>query len=166
MAQIYLAGGCFWGLEKYLSLIKGVKSTEAGYANGRTENPSYEEVCYAGTGHAETVKVVYAPEEISLRFLLELFYEVIDPTSLNRQGNDVGTQYRSGIFYEDEEAKKIIAESLAELRRKHTKPLAIEAVPLANYYRAEEYHQKYLEKNPNGYRCHSTTGIPFPTIDR
>ena len=157
MAHIYLAGCCFWGLEKYLSLIKGVKSTEAGYANGRTENPSYEEVCYAGTGHAETVKVVYAPQEISLRFLLELFYEVIDPTSLNRQGNDVGTQYRSGIFYEDEEAKKIIAESLAELRQKYTKPLAIEAVPLANYYRAEEYHQKYLDKNPGGY-CHIGRG--------
>ncbi|HPD02026.1 MAG TPA: peptide-methionine (S)-S-oxide reductase MsrA, partial [Clostridia bacterium] len=98
MREIYLAGGCFWGTEKYLSQIFGTVSTEVGYANGKTENPTYQEVCYNDTGHAETVRVVYDPSRISLNFLLELFFESIDPISVNRQGNDVGTQYRTGIY--------------------------------------------------------------------
>ena len=150
---IYLAGGCFWGTEKYLNNIKGVIETEVGYANGNSANPTYEEVSYKNTGHTETVKVVYDSKIISLGFLLKLFYEVIDPTRLNRQGNDVGRQYRSGVYYENEEDKIIILKSLDDLREKYNKPIMIEVLPLNNYYKAEEYHQKYLDKNPNGY-CH------------
>ena len=150
---IYLAGGCFWGTEKYLSELEGVVTTEVGYANGRTENPSYEDVCYKNTGHAETVKVEYDASILPLKDLLKLFYEVIDPVSINRQGNDVGTQYRTGIYYVDETDLPIIKESLKELKREYPVPLAIEVEPLSNYYPAEEYHQKYLDKNPGGY-CH------------
>lgn len=153
LKTIYLAGGCFWGTEKYLEQIEGVVSTEVGYANGQTENPSYEDVCYKNTGHAETVKVEYDANVLSLKDLLTLFYEVIDPTSVNRQGNDVGTQYRTGIYYIDEVDLPIIKESLKELKREYPVPLAIEVEPLSNYYPAEEYHQKYLDKNPGGY-CH------------
>ena len=153
LKTIYLAGGCFWGTEKYLSALEGVVTTEVGYANGRTENPSYEDVCYKNTGHAETVKVEYDANVLPLKDLLILFYEVIDPISINRQGNDVGTQYRTGIYYIDETDLPIIKESLKELKREYPVPLAIEVEPLSNYYPAEEYHQKYLDKNPGGY-CH------------
>lgn len=153
LKEIYLAGGCFWGTEKYFSLIKGIVSTEVGYANGNTENPTYEDVCYRKTGHAETVKVLYNPDEISLEFILKLYFDVIDPLSKNRQGNDVGTQYRSGIYYTDDRDREIILNSINELQKKYDKPIAIEVMPLKNYYAAEEYHQKYLDKNPNGY-CH------------
>jgi methionine-S-sulfoxide reductase len=150
--EIYLAGGCFWGTEKYLSLIKGVIETEVGYANGPTERPSYEEVC-SGSGHAETVRVVYRTDEISLTRILELFYEVIDPVAVNRQGFDIGVQYRSGIYYVQEEDRDTILQSLETLQRRYEKPLAIEAMLLRNFYPAEAYHQKYLDKNPQGY-CH------------
>lgn len=153
MREIYLAGGCFWGTEKYLSLIRGVVSTEVGYANGNTENPTYEEVCTQNTGHAETVRVIYDPNIISLEFLLELFHKSIDPVSVNRQGNDYGTQYRTGIYYVDETDLEVIQRSIAELQKEYDKPIAIEVEPLRNFTRAEEYHQKYLDKNPNGY-CH------------
>lgn len=151
--EIYLAGGCFWGLEKYLENVQGVLLTEVGYANGSTPNPTYEEVCYKNTGHAETVKVVYEDKEISLSFLLELYYDVIDPLSINRQGNDSGTQYRTGIYFTDPEDEKIILASVKKLQEKYKEKVAIEIEPLKYYYRAEEYHQKYLDKNPNGY-CH------------
>lgn len=151
--EIYLAGGCFWGLEKYLGSIPGVIRTEAGYANGKTENPTYEDVCRRDTGHAETVRMVYDPSKINLRRLLSLFYKVIDPTSLNRQGNDVGSQYRTGIYYTDEEDLPVIRRSIDLLRQEYSKPIAVETLPLSNYYPAEEYHQKYLDKNPGGY-CH------------
>ena len=150
--EIYLAGGCFWGTEKYLSLIKGVVETEVGYANGPTAQPSYEEVC-SGSGHAEAVRVVYQADEVSLNKILELFYEVIDPVSVNRQGFDVGVQYRSGVYYVQEEDRKLILQSLQTLQRRYEKPLTIEAEPLRNFYPAEDYHQKYLDKNPQGY-CH------------
>ena len=153
LKEIYLAGGCFWGTEKYLSLVDGIDKTEVGYANGNTENPTYEDVCYRDTGHAETVKVRYNPDEIRLEFILKLFYDVIDPIAVNRQGNDVGTQYRTGIYYVDAKDKDIITYSIKELQKSYTKPIAIEVMPLQNYYAAEEYHQKYLDKNPSGY-CH------------
>ncbi|MGI6124745.1 MAG: peptide-methionine (R)-S-oxide reductase MsrB [Acetivibrionales bacterium] len=153
LKEIYLAGGCFWGTEKYLSLVHGIVETEVGYANGNTENPTYEDVCHRNTGHAETVKVLYNPGEIRLEFILKLFYDVIDPVSVNRQGYDVGTQYRTGIYYVDEQDKDIILNSIKELQKSYTKPIAIEVRPLENYYPAEDYHQKYLDKNPNGY-CH------------
>jgi len=151
--EIYLAGGCFWGTEKYLSSIRGIKYTDVGYANGNTENPSYEDVCYRDTGHAETVRVVYDSMEISLQFILNLYYDVINPTSINRQGGDVGTQYRTGIYYVDLDDREIIQNSIKELQKRYDKLIAIEVLPLKNYYKAEEYHQKYLDKNPGGY-CH------------
>mgnify|MGYP000853974013 FL=1 len=150
---IYLAGGCFWGTEKYLGLINGVVKTEVGYANGNTENPSYEDVCRRNTGHAETVKVVYNPKVIDLETLLKLFYKAIDPVAINRQGYDIGTQYRTGVYYVDKEDEAVIKESLNELQKEYKEPLAVEVTELKNYYKAEEYHQKYLEKNPGGY-CH------------
>jgi methionine-S-sulfoxide reductase len=148
---VYLAGGCFWGLEKYLSLVKGVVSTEVGYANGRTKNPTYEDVCCRDTGHAETVKVVYDPGKISLYELLDVYFDAIDPTSVNRQGNDVGEQYRTGIYYVNEDDKEVVEKAVANLAKRMREPVAIEVVPLINFYAAEEYHQKYLDKNPFGY---------------
>lgn len=150
---IYLAGGCFWGTEKYLSEVKGIVRTEVGYANGKTENPTYEEVCHNNTGHAETVEVEYDSEKISLSFILDLYYDVINPTSVNKQGGDTGTQYRTGIYYVDELDVEVIKQSIAKLQTRYEKTIAIEVLPLKNYYSAEEYHQKYLDKNPNGY-CH------------
>ncbi len=151
--EIYLAGGCFWGTEKYFSHVKGIVNTEVGYANGNTENPTYEDVCYRKTGHAETVKVLYDPNIVSLEFILSLYYDVINPVAINRQGNDIGSQYRTGIYYTDIEDKELIIESIKTLQKNYDKPIAIEVLPLQNYYTAEEYHQKYLDKNPNGY-CH------------
>ncbi len=153
LMEIYLAGGCFWGTEKYLSCIQGIVKTDVGYANGNTENPTYQEVCHNNTGHAETVRVFYDPTQIRLEFILHLYYDVINPTSVNRQGNDIGSQYRTGIYYVDDRDVAIIKKSLEELQTKYDKPIAIEVLPLRNYYLAEEYHQKYLDKNPEGY-CH------------
>ena len=153
MSEIYLAGGCFWGTEKYIASIRGVQSTEVGYANGMTLNPSYEEVCSKDTGHAETVHVVYDPTIVPLEFLLELYYEAINPTSLNRQGGDHGVQYRTGIYYVDDKDRLVIESSIAKLQKRFDKPIAIEVKQLENFSLAEEYHQKYLDKNPTGY-CH------------
>jgi len=153
LKEIYLAGGCFWGTEKYISNINGIISTDVGYANGTTENPSYEEVCHKNTGHAETVRVFYNPKLIRLEFILSLYYDVIDPTSVNRQGGDTGTQYRTGIYYVDPQDLEVIQSSIKELQTKYEKHIAIEVLPIDNYYIAEDYHQKYLDKNPNGY-CH------------
>lgn len=154
--EIYFAGGCFWGVEKYFSLINGVVKTDVGYANGATENPSYQDVCYNDTGHAEAVHVVYDDSKVNLVFLLNMFYDVIDPTSVNRQGNDRGVQYRSGIYYTDEADRSVIEDSLKRLQEQYKEPLAIELKALENYYKAEEYHQDYLGKNPQGY-CHIGT---------
>lgn len=153
MSEIYLAGGCFWGLEKYLASIRGVESTLVGYANGRTENPSYEEVCYNNTGHAEAVRVIYDPQVVPLEFLLELYYEAIDPVSINRQGNDTGLQYRTGIYYTNETDLPVIRRSLDHLQKRYTRPIAVEIKPLQNFTPAEGCHQRYLDKNPGGY-CH------------
>ena len=144
--EIWLAGGCFWGVEAYFSRVRGVVATTAGYANGETENPTYEEVCSGTTGHAETVHVVYDPEVISLAQLLQYFFQIIDPTARNRQGNDVGSQYRSGVYYRDPEDLPVIRSVLAEVQKGYQKPVVTEVLPLANFYPAEEYHQKYLEK--------------------
>ena len=150
---IYLAGGCFWGIEAYMKKLPGVRDTDVGYANGNTENPTYEQVCYDNTGHAETVKVVYDPALIYTEQLLDGFFKVVDPTSINRQGNDRGSQYRSGIYYVDE-ADKAIAESAAARQKENYKdPVVTEILPLNQFYLAEDYHQDYLDKNPGGY-CH------------
>jgi len=153
LKEIYLAGGCFWGTEKYLSNIHGIIQTDVGYANGNTDNPTYNQVCHENTGHAETVRVFYDPTKIRLEFILNLYYDVINPISINKQGEDVGSQYRTGIYYVDDSDITIINNSIKELQTKYDKPIAIEVLPLRNYYLAEEYHQKYLDKNPNGY-CH------------
>lgn len=151
--KIYFAGGCFWGLEKFFSLINGVTETSVGYANGNTENPTYKEVCKDDTGYAETVEVEYDEDVISLDILIMLFFTVIDPTSLNKQGGDEGTQYRTGIYYVNEDDKQIITSLLKEEQKKYTDTIVVEVLPLKNYYLAEDYHQDYLEKNPTGY-CH------------
>ena len=153
MKTIYLAGGCFWGTEKYFALVPGVLHTEVGYANGKTQNPTYEEVCHQDTGYAETVKVEYDPARIPLVRLIGLFFEVIDPTSLNRQGEDVGNQYRTGMYYTDEADVPVLRAAMAALQSGLDAPVAVETMSLESYYPAEEYHQKYLEKNPEGY-CH------------
>ena len=150
---IYLAGGCFWGVEAFISRLKGVNQTEVGYANGRDLAPTYEKVCSGKTGHAETVKVTYNPEIIPLDKILENFYRIIDPFSKNRQGNDIGTQYRTGIYWQEEEQKEIVLSFLKAKQKETQKRIVIEAYPISCFYPAEAYHQKYLEKNPNGY-CH------------
>ena len=146
---IYVAGGCFWGLEKYIGLVDGVVATEVGYANGAKASATYGD----GSGYAEAVKVVYDPEVAPLPFLLDLFYDAIEPTSVNRQGNDFGTEYRTGIYYTDPADAAVIDKSLARLQKAYTDPIAVESGPLTNYAAAEDYHQDYLEKNPGGY-CH------------
>lgn len=152
MKTIYLAGGCFWGVQRYFDQFDGVISTETGYANGPDAAPSYREVCDS-SGHAETVKIVYDESRISLTRLLEYYFMVIDPLSVNKQGNDIGIQYRTGIYYTSEDQ---IAEARAVYEAQEKKAgekLAVELLPLENFFTAEEYHQKYLEKNPAGY-CH------------
>ena len=155
--EIYLAGGCFWGVEKYISNIKGVLSTTVGYANGDTGHPTYEQVRYENSGHAETVKVVFDEDALSLEVLLKLFFRIIDPTAVDQQGEDIGHQYRTGIYHTDPADEAVIAKELEKLAAKvvqnEDKPLAIEACPLVHFYDAEEYHQDYLDKNPAGY-CH------------
>ena len=150
---IYLAGGCFWGCQKYFDLIDGVLSTSVGYANGPTENPTYEQVKHEHTGHAETVRILYDPQKLPLEALLQKYYQIIDPTAVNHQGEDYGIQYRTGIYYTDPADEPVVSRALAELAKQYDAPLAVENKPLENYYLAEEYHQKYLEKNPGGY-CH------------
>lgn len=151
--EIYLAGGCFWGVQMYFDCIQGVIHTDVGYANGTTENPSYEEVCRGDTGHAETVHIIYDPKQVSLKFLLDMYFDIIDPTSVNRQGGDIGPQYRTGIYYVDPADEEVIRKAIDNLQKSYDKPIVVEVMPLKNYYLAEEYHQKYLVKNPNGY-CH------------
>lgn len=157
-SEIWLAGGCFWGMQKYVEGIHGVVESDVGYANGHTPNPTYEQVCAHTTGYAETVRVVYDRKEVSLSFLLELFYNAIDPTTVNRQGGDIGEQYRTGIYYTDAADLPVIEASIAALAQTLDKPVAIEVKPLENYYLAEDYHQDYLVKNPGGY-CHVTDAM-------
>ncbi len=151
--EIYLAGGCFWGTEHFFKQIQGVVGTEVGYANGITENPTYEEVCTDTTRFAETVRIEYDPDVVGLRFLLEMYFKAIDPLSVNRQGHDVGTQYRTGIYYTDPQDIEVIEEVYAEEQARYSEPLAVEKQPLVSFYPAEQYHQNYLVKNPDGY-CH------------
>lgn len=153
LKNIYLAGGCFWGVEAYFKKIKGVVDAISGYVNGNKANPSYEDVIYHNTGHAEAVKVIYNPEEISLAKVLQHFFRIIDPTSLNRQGNDVGSQYRSGIYTHNLQERQLIVAALNQLQKQYNQPLVVENLPLEHFYPAEDYHQDYLAKNPDGY-CH------------
>lgn len=153
MKEIVFAGGCFWGVEEYMSRINGVTETKVGYANGHTPNPTYEEVCTGATGHAEACFVKYDEKIISTEELLQKFWNIIDPTILNRQGNDRGSQYRTGIYYTDNEDQSVIFKTLNAEQNKCKEPIVTEVKPLTYFYDAEEYHQKYLRKNPGGY-CH------------
>ena len=151
--EVYFAGGCFWGVEEYFSRIPGVADATSGYANGTVANPSYEQVCSHTTGHAEAVRITYDPGIVSLRALAEQLFKIIDPTSVNRQGNDVGDQYRTGVYYVDEADLTVLQEVFDAERLKLGRAIAVELEPLACFYEAEEYHQDYLQKNPGGY-CH------------
>lgn len=155
MKTIYLAGGCFWGMQKFLDQFDGVKETEVGYANGPEKAPSYREVC-DNSGHAETVRVAYDESVLSLDALLRFYFQVIDPTSVNRQGMDSGIQYRTGIYYTDESQLPEIEAVYKEIEQEVGQPLAVEVKPLLNFFSAEAYHQNYLDKNPGGY-CHIPT---------
>ena len=149
--RIYLAGGCFWGVDAYFKEIEGVDKTEAGYANGKTEDTFYENL--KNSDHAETVKVTYEDEEISLEKLLEYFYYIIDPFSINKQGGDMGRQYRTGIYSDDEKILEKVRKFIEEKQKNEEEKIQVEVEKLKNYIKAEEYHQDYLKKNPNGY-CH------------
>lgn len=151
--EIVLAGGCFWGTEAYLKRLPGIIQTEAGYANSSTPQPSYEEVCSGETGAAEAVRVIYDKDVIPLPLLLEAYLRTIDPTLLNRQGNDRGTQYRTGIYWTDERDEPIVASELRKVERRMGRRVRVEARPLQSFYPAEPYHQNYLDVNPSGY-CH------------
>lgn len=151
--SIYFAGGCFWGTEHFFKQIEGVTFTETGYANGSTPDPTYRQVYTDTTGYAETVHVEYDNDVIDLEFLVRMFFKAIDPTSLNRQGEDVGTRYRTGIYYTDAEELPCIKKIYDGIGRQYESPLVVEMEPLKNFYRAEDYHQDYLENNPDGY-CH------------
>jgi peptide-methionine (S)-S-oxide reductase len=153
MKEIYLAGGCFWGVEEYFSRINGVVDTQVGYANGTVKNPSYEQVCTGTTGHAETTYIKYDETKVTLETLLERFFRIIDPTLLNRQGGDIGNQYRTGIYYTDESDGELIRKFVSKIDDKYDKPIVTEVKKLECFYDAEEYHQDYLKKNPGGY-CH------------
>lgn len=157
MKTIYLAGGCFWGVQKYFDQFKGVTGTEVGYANGPDKAPGYQDVCRS-SGHAETVRVDYDPDTLSLTQLLNYYFMVIDPLSVNRQGNDKGIQYRTGIYYTEESQLQEIRAVWARQEEKAGAKLAVELEPLHNFFSAEEYHQKYLDKNPGGY-CHIPAGM-------
>ena len=153
MKEIYFAGGCFWGTEHFFKLIHGVTNTEVGFANGNTDHPTYKEVYTDTTGYAETVHVVYDEHIADLEFLLNMFFKAIDPTSLNRQGHDEGTRYRTGVYYTDDSDLPVIRKVFAQQQALLSHPIVVEVEPLRNFYTAENYHQDYLDKNPDGY-CH------------
>jgi peptide-methionine (S)-S-oxide reductase len=157
---IVLGGGCFWCTEAVFDRVQGVTDVESGYSNGETVNPSYEQVCTGRTGHAEVVRLEFDPQQITLREVLEIFFVVHDPTTLNRQGNDVGTQYRSGIYYESEAQKQVAEEVIREIEASKTyrSPIVTEVKPLANYSTAEAYHQDYFLNNPNQGYCAYVVG--------
>jgi peptide-methionine (S)-S-oxide reductase len=158
--------GCFWGAEEIFWQLPGVWTTAVGYAGGRTAHPNYDEVCSGLTGHTEAVLVVFDPNQVHYAELLATFFEIHDPTQGMRQGNDVGTQYRSAVYYLDDEQREQAEAAAAAfgqaLSRLRYGAVTTEIAPLTEFYYAEGYHQQYLAKNPNGYRCHSTTGVSFP----
>lgn len=150
---IYVAGGCFWGVEAFFERVPGVIDAVSGYANGKWDHPIYEDLLYRNSGHAETVQVTFDPTKISLADVLRYYFKIIDPTSVNRQGNDRGVQYRTGIYYTTPEEEKVAKAVIAEEQKKWDRPIQVEVVPLKRFDRAEEYHQDYLKKHPFGY-CH------------
>ncbi len=150
-----LGGGCFWCTEAVFDELRGVTDVVSGYANGHVDDPTYQQVCTGMTGHAEVIRIEFDPDEVSFKDILRVFFTIHDPTTLNRQGNDVGTQYRSGIYYHNEEQKRIANETIAELEAENIwrDPIVTEVVPVENYYPAEDYHQEYFDNNPNAGYC-------------
>lgn len=153
-----LGGGCFWCVEAQYKMLKGVKKAISGYAGGTVDNPTYKQVCEGDTGHAEVVQIEYDPAMISYKDIIDLFWLAHDPTTLNQQGNDIGTQYRSTIMYVNEEQKKIAEASLAEAQKEISGKIVTEIVPLKKFYSAEEYHQEYFANNPNAGYCRVVVG--------
>jgi len=153
MKTITLAGGCFWGIEAYFKRVRGVVHTSVGYSNGTKENPDYKEVCSGKTGHAEVCKIDYDDSILPLDKILDHFFRLIDPTVLNRQGNDTGTQYRTGVYYSSDDDLPEIKKFVKSIAKKYSSEIVTEIEPLHNFFPAEDYHQEYLEKNPSGY-CH------------
>ena len=151
--EIYLAGGCFWGTQHFLKQINGVVSTSVGYANGTVPNPTYNEVYTDKTGHVETVRVCYDSDVVSLEMILDLYFQTIDPTSLDQQGPDIGTRYRTGIYYTDADDVDVIENVTKRIALQYIQPIVVEIERLECFYLAEDYHQDYLDKNPGGY-CH------------
>ena len=160
LQTITLGGGCFWCTEAVYVKVRGVLDVESGYSNGQAARPSYEEVCSGRTGSNEVVKLTFDPQEITLNEILEILFVIHDPTTLNRQGNDAGTQYRSGIYFSTPEQKQIADEFIRQLSQDKTfdKPIVTEVLPLANYWPAEAYHQDYFENNPNQGYCVAVAG--------
>jgi peptide-methionine (S)-S-oxide reductase len=157
MKSIIFAGGCFWGVQHYFKMVKGVVTTTVGYTQGVAQFPSYEQVCAGTTKHAEGVKVDYDPDQTHLLVLLEHFFHIVDPTTINQQGLDVGTQYRSGIYYYDEDDEKTINDYIDSIKDNYKEPIVVEVKPASDFWDAEEYHQDYLEKVKDGY-CHLNIG--------
>jgi peptide-methionine (S)-S-oxide reductase len=158
LEQATLAGGCFWCLEAVYEQVEGVASVESGYSNGHVERPTYEQVCGGGTGHAEVVRVSFDPQRISYREILEIFFAIHDPTTLNRQGNDVGTQYRSGIYFHTPEQERTAQEVIAEANQAHGGRVVTQLEPVRNYWRAEDYHQHYYANHPDQGYCAFVVG--------
>jgi len=149
-----LAGGCFWGVEELIRKLPGVIDTTVGYAGGALEHPTYEDVKHGHTGHAESIEVVFDPAQISYDDILDFFFRLHDPTTKNRQGNDVGTQYRSAIFVHDEKQREAAAKAIERAQQKWPRPITTEIVDYTKFWPAEDYHQDYLQRKPHGYTCH------------
>jgi len=165
LQTLVLGGGCFWCTEAVYVKVKGVTDVESGYCNGTVERPTYEQVCTGTTGHAEVVKLTYDPAQVSTRQLLEVFFVIHDPTQLNRQGNDVGTQYRSGIYYTTEDQRQVADDMIRQMSQDKLfgKPIVTEVKPLSNYWPAEEYHQDFFEKNPSQGYC---LAVAAPKVEK
>ena len=162
--KMILAGGCFWGVEAFFAKFKGIKATRVGYMDGEKDNPTYEEVC-SNSKHSEVVEVTFDPSEISFVEVLKYFFLIIDPTSLNKQGNDVGVQYRTAIYYLDDKQKQIALDFIAKKQKDYDQPIVVEVTAASTFWEAEKYHQQYLAKNPTGY-CHLNLPQLFRNIDQ
>lgn len=161
MKRVWFAGGCFWGVEAYFRQLKGILTTTVGYGQGIVDKPTYQQVCTGTTGHTEVCEVTYDEKLLPLQNLLEHFFRIINPTTLNRQGPDCGTQYRTGVYYELEEDKEAIVTFINKMKPHYADSIVVEVEPLACFFPAEEYHQRYLEKTPGGY-CHIDLGLAKP----
>lgn len=161
MKKIWLAGGCFWGVEAYFMQLKGVLNTRVGYGQGDTEQPTYQQVCTGDTGYTEVCEVTYDEKILPLEKLLEHYFRIIDPTTLNRQGPDSGTQYRTGVYYLLDDDKEVINHFIRQLQLQYTSQIVVEVEPMKSFFPAEDYHQKYLERTPGGY-CHVNLGLAKP----